>query len=681
MTKDSTSKNDTSESSTTIVNSTPPSSIIPITANQHIPIKLTAANYTSWRANFMAILNGYNLVKHITSNAPTQNSGTEYTHWFQQDQLILAAIFGSVSSDILPLVNNATTASSAWTILARAFASKSRSRIAQLRTELSRANIGSKTATEFMHFLKSKADELSLIDRPVTDDELTLYVINGLGNAYKDIAGPILSRDTPLRFEELLDKVFEHELYLKNLEEMNTNLLATANNAQSTHTNGSHGHQSFPKSGTSQSTRGGYQQNRGGRGGRGGRGRGRHNNQGNRPPVVCQICDYPGHTAPNCRRLNASAHVAHSPTQPQNSWLVDSGASHNLTGDLENLSIHSEYDGTDEIQIADGSGLPITHTGISTLPFPSRNFILSNVLCVPAAKKNLLYVHQFTKTNNVSMEFFPNYFIVKDQFTGVPLAQGTCKDGVYHIRTPSYYLKSPSKFAALGVRTSKINWHARLGHPSLKTSFDIIRTFNLPVSNKSAVLDKDCSSCRVCKSHRLPFNESSFIASQPLHYIYADVWGPTQVNSIDGSRYYLLLVDLFSCYCWLFPLQAKSQVSNIFRQFRSLVEKQFNHHIKNFFTDNGGEFVALRSYLVSNGINWLTTAPHTPQQNGIVERRNRHILDVTRALLHHSRLPLKFWSFAAQTAIYLINRMPTSILQGKSPFAVLFQRSPNYLKL
>lgn len=256
--------------------------------------------------------------------------------------------------------------------------------------------------------------------------------------------------------------------------------------------------------------------------------------------------------------MNATANVAQSPTQsaPPNSWLVDSGASHSMANDLSNMSIHSEYDGTDEIQIADGTGLPITHTGTSTLKFPSREFVMSNVLCVPDAKQNLLSVHQFTKANNVSMEFFPYNFVVKDRLTGAPLAQGVCKDGVYHIRPPSFYLQSPSKFAALGVCTSAFTWHARLGHTSHYSS--IIRRFQLPVSNKSVVLDSNCVSCDISKSHRLPFIDSSLVATSILDYIYADIWGPASCVSHDGCRYFLLLVDLFSRYCWLFTLQAKS---------------------------------------------------------------------------------------------------------------------------
>lgn len=77
----------------------------------------------------------------------------------------------------------------------------------------------------------------------------------------------------------------------------------------------------------------------------------------------------------------------------------------------------------------------------------------------------------------------------------------------------------------------------------------------------------------------------------------------------------------------------------------------------------------------------LLIMSHTPQQNGLSERRNWHILEIRRALLHYAQLPSKFWSFSLQTAIYLINRMPSSALGRRRPFEVSFQSPPNYMKI
>ena len=154
----------------------------------------------------------------------------------------------------------------------------------------------------------------------------------------------------------------------------------------------------------------------------------------------CQLCGNQGHTAKRCLAYSLSpvnpnhrSQVTDSRTQwqpranfttpnsPTPDWLLDSGASHHVTSDLNNLSLHSPYDGSDDIMIGDGSGLSITHSGSLHLPTRHSSFLLSNVLCVPNMKQNLILVSKFCTTNKVSVEFSPLSFTVKDLRMGVQL--------------------------------------------------------------------------------------------------------------------------------------------------------------------------------------------------------------------------------------------------------------------
>ena len=165
-----------------------------------------------------------------------------------------------------------------------------------------------------------------------------------------------------------------------------------------------------------------------------------------------------------------------------------------------------------------------------------------------------------------------------------------------------------------------------------------------------------------------------------LELIYTDVWGPASYIGIDGSRYYLIFVDHYTKYIWFYPMVTKSDVSKNFPHFKRFVETRFQKSIKTLYSDNGGEFIALKSYLLLHGITHYTTAPHTPQQNGVSERRHRHLVETGLTLLHDAHLDFSYWPYAFQTASYLINKQPTPLLQEKSPFEVLFGQTPNYLK-
>ena len=95
-----------------------------------------------------------------------------------------------------------------------------------------------------------------------------------------------------------------------------------------------------------------------------------------------------------------------------------------------------------------------------------------------------------------------------------------------------------------------------------------------------------------------------------------------------------------------------------FVSFKNLVENYFTTTITTLYTDNGGEFLALRSFLATHGISHLTTPPHTPEHNEYSKRRHRHIIETSLTLLHQAFIPLTFWSYAFATTICLINRMP-----------------------
>ena len=97
--------------------------------------------------------------------------------------------------------------------------------------------------------------------------------------------------------------------------------------------------------------------------------------------------------------------------------------------------------------------------------------------------------------------------------------------------------------------------------------------------------------------------------------------------------------------------------------------------------DNGTEFIPIRTFLQNQRIELQTSCIYTPQQNGVVERKHRHILNVARSLMFQSNVPLEFWEECVLTTVYLINQIPTPLLSNKSPFEVLYNRLPSLTHL
>lgn len=85
----------------------------------------------------------------------------------------------------------------------------------------------------------------------------------------------------------------------------------------------------------------------------------------------------------------------------------------------------------------------------------------------------------------------------------------------------------------------------------------------------------------------------------------------------------------------------------------------------------------MHDFYTKQGIILETTCPHTPQQNGVVERKHRHLLEIARALRFEASLPTRFWGECVLTAAYIINRPPSHVLNNKTPFEILFKRIPN----
>ncbi|KAL4281085.1 hypothetical protein GQ457_03G012870 [Hibiscus cannabinus] len=251
-------------------------------------------------------------------------------------------------------------------------------------------------------------------------------------------------------------------------------------------------------------------------------------------------------------------------------WFPDSGATAHLTPDLGKFITSSPYTGSGKITVANGMAVPISHIGRSSLATNSRSLFLSNLLHVPCVNKNLLSVSRFTKDNNVSVEFFPNSCVVKDLGTQQVMLRGlesnglykffskqgaadqlilgsceSCQDDVSCDKHSSAISKTVANvFSVAKPVVSDIElWHRRLGHHSYDTLCKSLSMYSFSSDNKNS--EMSCVACRLGKSHKMSFVQSSHEYTAPLQLVQVDLWGPTPLLS-NNSYYYISFVDAYS---------------------------------------------------------------------------------------------------------------------------------------
>lgn len=166
--------------------------------------------------------------------------------------------------------------------------------------------------------------------------------------------------------------------------------------------------------------------------------------------------------------------------------------------------------------------------------------------------------------------------------------------------------------------------------------------------------------------------------SRIFELIHCDLWGPYRTSSHSGAKYFLTIVDDYSRGVWLYLLADKSEAPGHLKNLFALTERQFGAKVQTVRSDNGSEFMCLAKFFQEHGIAHERSCVSTPEQNGRVERKHRHILNVARALRFEAQLPIEFWGECVLTVAYLINRTPSSVLNNVTPYERLHNKPPQY---
>ena len=192
--------------------------------------------------------------------------------------------------------------------------------------------------------------------------------------------------------------------------------------------------------------------------------------------------------------------------------------------------------------------------------------------------------------------------------------------------------------------------------------------------------NKVCDACVKGKHVLSSFKLKKMVSTtKPLELIHMDLCGPMRIQSRSGKKYVLVIVDDYSRFTWVIFLASKDETFNEFVAFAKKIQKISGHSIVHLRSDHGTEFENSRfdEFCRENGMNHNFSAPRTPQQNGVVERKNRTLEEMARTMLIASGLPRNFWAEAVNTACYILNRVTIRSIINKTPYELFRGRKPN----
>ncbi|KAJ9548100.1 hypothetical protein OSB04_020643 [Centaurea solstitialis] len=355
-------------------------------------------------------------------------------------------------------------------------------------------------------------------------------------------------------------------------------------------------------------------------------------------------------------------------------WYMDSGCSKHMTGRKELLAnFKQKYGGN--VRFGNKLSAPIMGYG----DILHHKITINKVAYVEGLSHNLLSIGKFCD-KKLEVNFRETRCCVRT-YDGQELIEGTRRSNLY---TVNFRKQRPfTEVCLLSKATFNQNvlWHRRLSHLNYATINQLAKT-GLVTGLPSLRFTKEqlCSACEMGKikksSHKLKVEHNT---SKPLQLLHMDLCGPMRVQSINGRKYVLVIVDDFSRYTWVNFLRSKDGASDIIISFIRNVQVRLQLPVQVIRTDNGTEFKnrKLDSFLDSVGITHTFSAARTPQQNGVVERKNRTLVEAARTMLTFSKLPLHFWAEVVASACFTQNRSLITKRFMKTPYELVYNRPPS----
>ncbi|GJY29749.1 retrovirus-related pol polyprotein from transposon TNT 1-94, partial [Tanacetum coccineum] len=269
------------------------------------------------------------------------------------------------------------------------------------------------------------------------------------------------------------------------------------------------------------------------------------------------------------------------------------------------------------------------------------NVTISRVYYVEGLRHNLFFIGKFCDSN-LEVAFRQHTCFIHN-LEGVDLLTGSRGNNLYTLSLGDMMASSPICLLSKASKTKSWLWHRRLSHLNFGAINHLAR-HGLVRGLPKLKFEKDhlCSACAMGKSKKKPHKPKSEDTNQEkLYLLHMDLCGPMRVASVNGKKYILVIVDDYSRFTWVKFLRSKDEAPDFIIKFLKMIQVRLKVTVRRIRTDNGTEFVnqTLREYYEKIGISHETSVARSPQQNGVVERRNRTLIEAARTMLIYAKAP------------------------------------------